>query len=235
MKNLPLIESETDSVPAEAKANFKADKTSLFIFNPNTVSESELLRLGLSNKTAITFLKFRNKGFEFRKKEDLKKVYGISGALYEKLQAYIYIEPQQKVSEAKTIEPARRQIELNSADSMLLLEIKGVGPAFAKRIVKYRDLLGGFINKAQLKEIYGFTEEMYLNISPQIKVAGEVAKININTDDFKKVNRHPYLSYEITKQIFNVRRKQAVGEKELKEIIQDEALYEKIVPYINFN
>src|SRR5437660_80245 len=38
-------------------------------------------------------------------------------------------------------------IELNTADSAKLTELKGIGPSFARRIVNYRNRLGGFIRK----------------------------------------------------------------------------------------
>src|SRR3569833_3197280 len=52
-------------------------------------------------------------------------------------------------------------IELNSADSAKLTELKGIGPSFARRIINYRNRLGGFINKEQLKEVYGMDDDRY--------------------------------------------------------------------------
>jgi competence ComEA-like helix-hairpin-helix protein len=236
VENLPLIESKSDSLDFQQTNHNENVKATLFTFNPNKVTEEELEKLGLSKRTIQTFLKFRNKGFVFKQKEDLKKVYGISEETYEKLQAYVYIEPvPKKENSIKTSTARTKLINLNTADSVELLGIKGVGPAFAKRIIKYRSLLGGFVNTLQLKEVYGLTPDVFEKIAPQVMTDGSVQKININTDDFKTVNRHPYIGYEITKLIFNQRKKQALTESDLKAIIADESLYSKIQPYISFN
>ena len=85
-----MIESIKDS-SAKTEENYsdfkKSNRTQqkLFVFDPNTVKNEELLALGFSEKTARIFLKYRSKGFVFKKKEDLKKVFGVSDNLYNKL------------------------------------------------------------------------------------------------------------------------------------------------------
>gem|GEM_PF-6410755 len=61
-------------------------------------------------------------------------------------------------------------LELNGSDSASLRKVKGIGPVFAARIVKYRDALGGFKSKEELRKVYGMTEEAYAEISPQVWV-----------------------------------------------------------------
>ena len=46
-------------------------------------------------------------------------------------------------------------VEINTADSAELMRLNGIGASFSRRIVKYRNLLGGFISKEQLLEVYG--------------------------------------------------------------------------------
>lgn len=60
-----------------------------FDFNPNTISESDLNRLGLSEKVIKTILMFRSKGGTFRKVDDLNKIFGITNATFQKLKPYI--------------------------------------------------------------------------------------------------------------------------------------------------
>jgi competence ComEA-like helix-hairpin-helix protein len=140
-----------------------------------------------------------------------------------------------KISAEIDTKKAKVKIELNSADSIGLIELKGIGSAFAKRILKYRTILGGFINVEQLKEVYGFTDELYEQILPFIKVdANLITKININKDDFKIINKHPYLSYELTKTICEWRRKTLITATNLKEIINDNTVYNKVLPYTDF-
>lgn len=245
IKNLPLIERKSDSLTKSNRHNsdfYDAPaKLKLFAFDPNTASYEELIKLGFKEKTAKTFLKFRGKRFAFKQKEDVKKVYGISESFYAKLEPYIIISaPEiQKAEEkapAKHVEAAKKIVELNSTDSLALLDLKGIGPAFAKRILKYRSLLGGYTSVLQLKEVYGFTDELFEKVKPVVNVNPSlIKKLNINKDDFKTVNKHPYLSYELTKEIFNAKRKAPLTQQGLKDILNDEALFNKLLPYLEFD
>jgi competence ComEA-like helix-hairpin-helix protein len=252
IKNLPLFERKLDSNRQTKKFNENnfhklSENFKPFVFDPNTVSREQLLKLGFSEKKAITFLKFRDRGFIFKEKKDLKKVYGISDKLYERLEPYILIKP--KTSKQTTIEiatdplkayqPSKKVIsivELNAADSVALEKLSGIGPAYAKRILKYRSMLGGFVSVQQLKEVYGLNEELFQKIQAFVSVdTSLIIKINLNKDDFKTVNKHPYLSYELTKTIFNQRRKAAITTEALKELINDEMLYQKLKPYLDID
>ena len=57
--------------------------------------------------------------------------------------------------------PLGTVVELNSADTTALKKVPGIGSVFAKRIIKYRELLGGFYSVEQLGEVYGIDEERY--------------------------------------------------------------------------
>lgn len=245
ISNLAEIEESIDSNYQQRKFGTYSNKkelfSKLFAFNPNTVSYDQLLKLGFKEKTAKTFLKFRAKGFVFKQKEDLKKIYGVNDYLYQRLEAYIVLgstlQSVNVVSETVTATKSKtiKVIDINSADSLTLLEVRGIGPSFAKRILKYRTILGGFIFKKQLMEVYGFTPEMYAQIENQIEIKPfSLEKINLNKDDFKTINNHPYLSYEHTKEIFNQRRKTLINADIIKEILKDEELYNKLLPYLDF-
>jgi competence protein ComEA len=72
-------------------------------------------------------------------------------------------------------------IDLNTADTAQLTQLHGIGASFARRIVSYRDRLGGFINKEQLKEVFGIDSEKYAGLQSQVKVdAVRIRKIDIN-------------------------------------------------------
>ena len=183
----------------------------------------------------------------FKDKKDLQKVFGISKGLYAKLEPYILIEKKveftQKNNEAEKIPEtiavtkvqAQTKIELNSADSLILTDINGIGPTYTKRILKYRAMLGGFVASEQLLEVYGFTPELYEKIKPIIFIDRSlIKKLNLNKDDFKTINKHPYLSYELTKTIFDWRRKTTITATNLKDILNDNLLYLKLLPYLAF-
>ncbi len=224
-----------------------SENNNLFVFNPNIVTKEQLVKLGFKEKTANTFINYRNKGAHFNKKEDVKKVYGVSDELYSKLEAYILIENENKSYKTNSQqEPimigigTKKQIkvvELNTVDSIGLLPLPGIGPAYAKRILKYRSLLGGFYSAEQLREVYGFTDSLFQIVKAYVRVDPSlVTKIDLNTEDFKKLNAHPYISYEDTKTIFNYRRKNGAITTlaHLRICISDEEQVKKIIPYLSF-
>jgi competence protein ComEA len=238
---LETAEAELDSVSKNRNHNTSGNKRSqnLFAFDPNTVSKEELLKLGFWERTANTFLKYRSKGAVFKKPEDLKKVYGISENFYNRLAPYIIIRNANKSVDVKSNfknSGLKKQIlELNSADSLQLIELRGVGPAYAKRILKYRSLLGGFHSINQLKEVYGMNDDLYELLQQQCAVNSSlVAKLNINSADFKTVNKHPYISYELCKLLFYHRKNGPISADKLNDIIQDSETTLKLLPYLEF-
>lgn len=99
-------------------------------------------------------------------------------------------------------------IELNTADSALLTTLNGIGPVFANRIIKYKNLLGGYYSKNQLLEVYGFTNEKLDIIKDFIIIdTSKINKLDVNNMEFKNILRHPYFDYETTKNIVNERDK----------------------------
>lgn len=97
-------------------------------------------------------------------------------------------------------------IDINRADSADLLPLPGIGPVFAGRIIKYRNLLGGFVRVEQLGEVYGMPPETIVKIRNQVYIDSSVVRrIHIDTASFKEFLRHPYLEYEDVKSIMGYR------------------------------
>lgn len=236
--NVNLPETNSTGLVSDSAS----ENNTLFVFNPNTVSKEQLVKLGFTEKTANTFINYRNKGAHFNKKEDVKKVYGVSEELYTQIENFILIDSDTRSSKTfSQQEPTSKKqikvVELNTVDSVGLLPLPGIGPGYAKRILKYRSLLGGFYSTEQLKEVYGFTDSLFQVVKAYVKVdASLVTKIDLNTEDFKKLNAHPYISYEDTKSIFNYRRKNGAITKleHLRVCIYDEEQLKKIIPYLSF-
>ena len=91
------------------------------------------------------------------------KIYGIDSSLFLKFRNHIKIVESLPGSETeKYVIPF---VELNAADTAILKSLPGIGSAYASRIIKYRDLLGGFYSPKQLLEVYNFPEETFENIS----------------------------------------------------------------------
>jgi competence ComEA-like helix-hairpin-helix protein len=129
-------------------------------------------------------------------------------------------------------------IELNSADSAKLTELKGIGPSFARRIVNYRNRLGGFINKDQLKEVYGMDDNRYAEMQAQVSVdPSHIQKIQINQVDFDRLKHFPYLTFKQMNAIVQFREQHgdytSISDMRNIAILNDEIL-RKIGPYIDF-
>jgi competence ComEA-like helix-hairpin-helix protein len=61
-------------------------------------------------------------------------------------------------------------IELNAADTSDLQRVSGIGAILARRIVRYRELLGGYTSAEQLLKIPGVSPENFLRIEEQVYV-----------------------------------------------------------------
>lgn len=137
--------------------------------------------------------------------------------------------------------PTRRQplvVELNSADTLTLQLLHGIGPAYARRIARYRDRLGGFTNKAQLLEVYGFTPELLEHIGPSLTIdTTDIRRMDINSVELKQLIKHPYIEYYQARDIVQLRNKGVVFRTadDLRAVpsMADSTL-ERLLPYISF-
>lgn len=196
-----------------------------FTFNPNTLSKDSLMLLGISETIAARIVKYRNKGGRFYQKKDFKKIYGLKEAVYDRLHPYINIPQRQskkrtyytdykKPDEAyqkRKLSPKKKKLvtfNLNNADTTELKQIRGIGSTYANRIVKYRNLLGGFVSMQQLKEVYGLPPEVLESLKAQcfIDEGFEPQRIAIQHVEWWELRQHPYVSDSLAKAIVHFRK-----------------------------
>ena len=129
---------------------------------------------------------------------------------------------------------ANEHIEINGADTTLLMKIPGIGSYYASRIVRYRERLGGFASAQQLEEIDGLPESTiaYIKIDNQ-----QIRKLNLNKLTLNQLKKHPYLNFYQAKEICDYRRLKGPLHsiedlKLLKDFPPDEI--ERLKPYICF-
>jgi len=131
----------------------------------------------------------------------------------------------------------QQHVELNSVDSASFIKLNGIGPAFAHRILKYRERLGGFVSVNQLLEVYGFTPERLEGIRKNVSVnTSGIRKINLNQATFKEIMRHPYSSFEVAKSVCNFRTSYGKIEKaeDLRKAgVINDSTYFKMLPYFS--
>ena len=216
-----------------------------FDFNPNTATAEELHKLGLSNRVSKSIINYRSKGGVFRKKEDLKKIYGLSDSDYAKLELYIVIpgndaiqEPVARVKQAnERVATSKKMIDLNLADSLQLVSLPGIGPVLAARIIKYRDRLGGYVHSDQLLEVYGLKPETYEMVKDGVRVdSSSVKKIVINLVSAADLKKHPYFR-EIATPLVSYRDQHGrfSSPSDLMEVdVVTPDILTKILPYVEF-
>lgn len=129
------------------------------------------------------------------------------------------------------------KIDMNEADSAAWVALPGIGPGFAKRILTFREHLGGFAASQQLKEVYGIdTTWVAQNLRKFLIGKGVYRPIYINRVIWNEF-RHPYLPYAQAKVVLNYRRQHGiiadfVALMQIKLI--DPIVWERLKPYLNF-
>jgi competence protein ComEA len=227
------------------------EKGELFFFDPNTASAEEWKRLGVKDKTIQTILKFRSKGGSFKKPEDISRIYGLSVKDADRLLPFVKIEKEHvqkptnsvesttvSTTESKPVfsEKRSKPIDINKADTTEWKTLKGIGSFYAKKIVGFRDKLGGFYSVQQVAETYGLPDSTFQTIQPFLLVnTSAVKQINLNAVTAEELKAHPYIKGTIANAIINYRTNH--GNFSSVEQLQnigaiDEELYRKIAPYL---
>ena len=181
-----------------------------FFFDPNTINDSGFIRLGLSERQISAIRKYQKNGGRYFNNTDFLGMRCFTDAQKKILENYIKIEHVSDISaDKKTLFFER--IELNSADSILLKQLPGIGNKLSKRIIRYRDLLGGFFAIPQLKEVYGLDEQVILQIQDKITIdTTKIRKLDLNYCNFRELSQHPYVQKKLSKQIINYRIKYGI-------------------------
>ena len=238
---------------AKWKKTYKRDTIAIRmqVFDPNTVDSMTLLHLGFKPWQAKNMLKYRAKGGKYRKKEDLKKLYGMTDSMYLALTPYIYIKDSIVVDSAR-IDSVRTDslpkwkstkkdtiLNLRTADTTELKLIRGIGSYRAKMIVRYREQLGGYAQVEQIMEARGMDKVIADSILPHFYIDSVVVnKIPINHIRPEVLQRHPYLNFEQAKAIYEYRRKH-IRIKSAEELKKIKGLsptdIEKILIYLDFS
>jgi DNA uptake protein ComE-like DNA-binding protein len=204
-------------------------------FDPNLADSAKLGEFGFNKFQTKNILKYRQSGGYFKYPDDLLKIYGVDSVFLEQIKTHIKIKER---TSPEIVAPSHKvfRIELNTADSVDLVKLRGVGPVYAKRIIKYRNLLGGYHSKSQLLEVYNFPEETYQEIEKNILVdSTAIRKIRINFAEYNDLLRHPYLNKKQVKALIKYREQNGPFENIAAILLVsevDSVLYFKISPYL---
>lgn len=223
-------------------------------FNPNNLSIETWQKFGLSKKQAETIKNYEEKGGVFRIKTDVQKMYTVSNALYAKLEPYILLpdsfvkqdyneslkkrEPKAAYETWKKEKRVYPKVLINTADTSEFKKLYGIGDYYALKIVEYRESLGGFVSKDQLKEIWGLKPETLVHIDTQLVYNSvPIRKININTASVDELKAHPYIFWKVANSIVNY-REQHGNYMDLntikKSVLISDSLFLQLKPYLKY-
>lgn len=221
-----------------------------FPFDPNTADSTQLLRLGLRPWQVRNIYKYRARGGVYRRKEDFARLYGLTVKEYRELEPYIrissdYTTPasalvgEEEHYERDTLKyPIKVEVpasvNLNTTDTLQLRKVPGVGEAFARRIIRYGQRLGGYVSPEQLREI----EDFPVAAIPYFVVDHpQTRKINLNKLTLNQLQRHPYINFYQAKAITEYRRLRgplhSLKELSLHKDFPEEAI-QRLQPYVEF-
>jgi len=216
-----------------------------FHFNPNQATKDELIALGFANPVVNRIANYRLKGGKFTLKKDLMKIYGMDSVLYKKLFPFIDLpEKTEAASVDRRFEPKEKPVagkfDLNTADTLRLIRIYGIGPKLSHRIAAYREKLGGFVSLGQLAEVYGLDSTVIKELVKNSFIEGNFRPraIEINSATEADLANHPYIKRRLAKAITAYRFQHGIYRTvdELKKIaIMDETTFQKIKPYLSAN
>lgn len=253
--------SPIDSVvPVVSEAPLTSETAELFPFDPNTADSSALLRLGLARWQVRNIYKYRSAGGVYRTKEDFAQLYGLTVKQYRELEPYITIGPDfqpastlfanRKAERANGTErrdtaftpryPVKlvegETIDLATADTALLQRVPGIGSYYARRIVEYRQRLGGYVSTSQLNEIEGFPQDA-LSYFTLVNGSVPTEKLNVNSLSLNELRHHPYVNFYQARAIVDYRRQNGpiadIDELRLLPDFNDAAI-DKLRPYVGY-
>lgn len=214
----------------------------LFQFDPNTLSAVGWKKLGLSDRLIRTINNYRSKGGHFYKPEDLKRIWGLPEAFYDRVKNYIVITSMQRSyssSAYKPFIPEKRElvlVNINEGDTTAFIALPGIGSRLAARIINFREKLGGFYSIDQIGETYGLPDSTFQVIKSQLVFSGEIKKLNVNTATKDELKAHPYIRWSLANAIVEYRSQHGPYKtlEELKNIaVLDEGTFSKLLPYLS--
>jgi len=247
-----VYQSQQDSLrKAQWKKKYPRDTIEIRMqaFDPNTADSSTLVHLGFKPWQAKSMLKYRAKGGQYRKPDDLKKLYGMTDSMYQALTPYIHIAREEMDSLVDSVQvdslPKWQKenkdtiINLRTADTTELKMLPGIGSYRARQIVRYREQLGGFVRVEQVLEAKGMEGVNADTLLPHLYIDSVIVQqIPVNQVSVQRLARHPYVSFEQAKAIYQLRRRKihldsiqqlhSIGEFSAETI-------EMLTPYLNFD
>ena len=211
-EELIAIQKELDSLRT---IDIASKKPKIVPFNPNFITDFKGYTLGMSAEEIDRLLAFRKENKWINSVEDFKQVTKVSDSLLNKISPYFKFpdwvnNPKSKIKYLKRgfkDKTFKQKVDLNLATHEQLEEVNGIGKVFSKRIIEYRNKLGGFTNDIQLYEVYGLDYQITNKVLNEftVKTPKEIVKMNLNTISASDIATIPGISFDLAKRIWEYR------------------------------
>ncbi|WP_264536495.1 ComEA family DNA-binding protein [Flavobacterium sp. N1736] len=191
----------------------------IYTFNPNFISDYKGYKLGMSVQEIDRLLNFRKENKYVNSAKEFQEVTKISDSLLAvisplfKFPDWTQNKKSFKTDRAEYVRkeyPKKEKIvllDINEATQEDLMKIFGIGEALSFRILKQKEILGGFVSMEQMKDVWGLSPEVLFELNTHFKIltVPNFKKIAINDASLKELAQFPYFRYALAKQIVTYR------------------------------
>ena len=188
----------------------------IYPYNPNFLTDFKGAKLGMSIKEIDRLLAFRKQGKFANSPKEFQKVTGISDSLLNVMSPNFkfpdWVTNKQNnadyVNNYKSHEKFPKKetlkiLDINQATKEDLMKISGIGEALSDRILKQKEVFGGFVSMEQMNDVWGLSPEVLASLNQYFKITTlpKINKININNASIKELSSFYYFKYPISKNI----------------------------------
>ncbi len=211
-KEVIAIQKELDSLRT---IEIESKKPKVFPFNPNFLSDFKGYVLGMSTEEIDRLLAFRKENKWINSVKDFKKVTKVSDSLLNKISPYFKFPDWISNSKSKKNylkkgfkeKTFQQKVDLNIATQEQLEKVNGIGKVKSKKIIDYRNKLGGFSDDIQIYQLYGLDYQVINKVLNEftVKTPKEIIKMNFNSISASDIATIPGISFDLAKRIWEYR------------------------------
>lgn len=201
----------------------------------NQASSSTLLSIGFTAKEVQVIHHYRKSKGRIRSIYHLQKIIGFKSNRFKAMgNKLVFPSSEQDTLRRKKV--FNQPLELNGADSVQLVALYRIGPAMAHRIIEYRNKLGGFVGLDQLKEIWGFDEDILYDLQDKIFVNSQLATTyDLNRVTLEELQKHAYFKFRLSNAIIQYRTQHGTFQSlnDLRKIVLiNDSVFRRVTRYL---
>ena len=208
------LQSEVDSM----KVASKNKSENIFLFNPNFITDYKGYKLGMSVAEIDRLLEFRKTNQFVNSADEFQRVTKVSDSLLNAISPFFkfpdWVTNRKEKKEYQNFPDkafAKKEkiilIDINQATKEDLIKIYGIGEAISLRILKQKEVLGGFVSMDQMSDVWGLSPEVIENLNSHFKINSlpQFKKIDVNNASLKELSQFYYFRYVLAKEIVTYR------------------------------